>query len=71
MTTINLAQMSRAEKLKMMHALWEDLAREDNTVESPEWHGQVLRETEDRVRSGIEQSHDWEAAKSQLRKRAG
>jgi hypothetical protein len=45
MTMIDLQQMSREEKLKVMHALWEDLARDEDTVESPEWHQDVLRDT--------------------------
>jgi hypothetical protein len=71
MTTIDLKQMSREEKLKMMHALWEDLAKNEEAVGSPEWHGEVLRETEKRARSGAEQVHDWDEAKAELRKRAG
>lgn len=63
--------MSREEKLKVMHALWEDLARDEDAVESPEWHGDVLRETEERVRSGVEQARDWDEAKAELRNRAG
>jgi hypothetical protein len=70
MTPIELKQMSREEKLKVMHALWEDLARDNETVESPEWHGQTLRETEERVRSGVERVHDWNDAKAELRRRA-
>jgi hypothetical protein len=71
MTTIDLTQMSREEKLKVMHALWEDLAKDEEALDSPEWHGEVLRETEERMRSGVEQVHDWEEAKAELRKRAG
>jgi hypothetical protein len=71
MTTIDLKQMSREEKLKVMHALWEDLARDEDAVDSPEWHGQALRETEERVRSGVERVHDWKEAKAELRRRAG
>ena len=71
MTTIDLKQMSREEKLKAMHALWEDLARDEEALESPEWHGEALRETEERMRSGVEQVHDWDQAKADLRKRAG
>ena len=37
-----------------MHTLWEDLAREGDSIESPAWHGDVLRETEERVRAGTE-----------------
>jgi hypothetical protein len=71
MTTIDLTQMSREEKLKVMHALWENLARDEEALDSPQWHGEALRETEGRMRSGVEQVHDWEEAKAELRKRAG
>jgi hypothetical protein len=65
MTTIDVQRMSREEKLKLMQALWEDLAREGDAVESPAWHGEALRETEERVRSGAEQVRDWEEAKAE------
>ncbi len=71
MTTIDMQRMSREEKLKVMHALWEDLASEEDALESPAWHGEALRETEERVRSGTEQALDWDAAKAELRRRAG
>lgn len=70
MTMIDLQQMSREEKLKVMHALWEDLARDEDAVECPEWHGEILRETEERVHSGVERVRDWDEAKAELRKRA-
>jgi len=71
MTTIEMQGMSREEKLKVMHALWEDLAREEDAVESPAWHREALRETEERVRSGRERARDWEEAKAELRRWAG
>jgi hypothetical protein len=70
MMTIDMQRMSREEKLKVMHALWEDLAREEDAVESPAWHGHALGETEERVRSGSEGIHDWDEAKTELRRRA-
>jgi len=70
MKMIDLQQMSREEKLKVMHALWEDLARDEDAVESPEWHGELLPETEERVRSGVERVRDWDEAKAELLKRA-
>jgi hypothetical protein len=71
MTTMDLRQMSREEKLKVMHALWEDLVKDEDAVGSPEWHGEALRETEERMRSGVEHVHDWDKAKAELRKRPG
>jgi hypothetical protein len=67
---LNLRQMSREEKLRAMHALWEDLAQEDEAVESPGWHGESLKETEERMQSGAERIRDWEEAKEELRRRA-
>lgn len=56
MPMIDIQQMSHEEKLKVMHALWEDLARDEDALESPAWHGEVVRETEERARSGAEQA---------------
>lgn len=67
---IDLQQMTRDEKLKAMHAIWEDLAKDDDEVESPAWHGDALRETEALVRAGTERVLDWEEAKEELRRRA-
>jgi hypothetical protein len=71
MTATELQGMTREEKLKIMHAVWEDLARDSDSLESPAWHGDALRETEERVRSGTERVWDWEEAKAELRKRVG
>ena len=68
---LDLKQMSREEKFKAMHALWEDLARDGDSLESPAWHEHALRETEQRVKAGVEGIADWEEAKRELRKRMG
>lgn len=67
MIGLDLHRMTRAEKLEAMHALWEDLARDEAAVESPAWHAGALRETEERVCSGKEAVHDWEEAKARLK----
>lgn len=61
--------MSKAEKLQAMEALWVDLSKDETNIESPAWHGHVLRETEERVSSGLESPVDWSVAKQDLRKR--
>jgi hypothetical protein len=68
--TLDLQRMSRDEKLRMMHVLWEDLAKDDSQTESPEWHRRALDETEARAKSGTETVYGWEAAKAELRRRA-
>ena len=67
--TLPLEQMTTAEKLRVMETLWNDLARHEEQVESPEWHGQVLRERAAKVSEGKETFMDWETAKEQLRHR--
>ena len=47
-----LHEMSFEEKLQAMEALWEDLSREPDRIESPSWHQDLLKETERRVESG-------------------
>jgi hypothetical protein len=64
-----LDQMTTTEKLRVMETLWADLSRNEQEIESPAWHEQVLREREDRVRSGQESFIGWETAKQQLRDR--
>jgi hypothetical protein len=62
-------QMTRLEKLSAMEALWVDLSRDEQALESPAWHADALRETERRVAAGEEKPIDWETAKKELRKR--
>jgi len=52
-----------------MEAIWEDLSKEDEEVESPKWHQEALQETEQRLNLGEEKKVDWHTAKKELRKR--
>jgi hypothetical protein len=64
-----LDKMTVAEKLRAMEAIWADLSRDESQIESPEWHGMVLRERDAKIKSGEEKFIDWETAKEQLRKK--
>jgi hypothetical protein len=68
-SAIEIKHLSRKEKLRMMEAIWEDLSREDEEVESPGWHQQALLDTEGRLSAGQEKIVDWQAAKKELRNR--
>jgi hypothetical protein len=67
--SIEIGHLSREEKLRVMEAIWEDLAREAEQVESPDWHRDALDETERRRAAGQESITDWDEAKKELRKR--
>jgi hypothetical protein len=68
MTVEALRKLPRAEKLRLMETLWEELSRSEDELESPAWHAGELAETERRLAEGKEQMLDWEAAKKELRK---
>lgn len=60
---IDIHHLTREEKLRVMEAIWEDLSRDEEEIESPEWHEEALRETEKRLRMGEERIIDWDDAK--------
>jgi hypothetical protein len=66
MSALEIQQMPRHEKLRLMEALWADLSRDESEVESPAWHADALRETAERVARGEENFLDWETAKAEL-----
>jgi hypothetical protein len=67
--TLPLNEMSLPEKLRMMEALWEDLSRNSDALDSPAWHDAVLEERERRIAAGETHFSDWEQAKADIRKR--
>ena len=67
--TLPLDQMTTEEKLRAMEALWADLSRHEEDLPSPAWHEEVLKEREERIKSGQETFIDWETAKQELRDR--
>ena len=61
--------MTREEKLRLMEELWADLSRDEAQVTSPAWHGGVLQDRAEDVKSGKEGFMDWGVAKRELRDR--
>ena len=69
--SMNLAlkEMTLEEKLAAMELLWDDLARSPESIESPDWHKDILDERRQRVAEGKAQFTDWETAKTEIRKK--
>ncbi len=65
--TLPLERMTKAEKISTMESLWADLCRDPEEVQSPAWHGQILRQREEAVRAGTEAVSDWRSAKKMIR----
>ena len=50
--TLNLKEMTREEKIAAMEAIWADLSRNPNQVESPDWHKDALAQAQASVEDG-------------------
>ena len=68
-TKLPLHEMTIQEKLAAMEALWEDLSRSPETIESPEWHREILDERRQRVAGGTAHFEEWETAKTKIREK--
>ena len=61
-----LENMSVAEKLRVMEAVWASLCHKPVDVASPEWHEKVLAERTRRLESGESTISKWSEAKRRL-----
>jgi putative addiction module component (TIGR02574 family) len=50
--TLDLKQMSRPEKVRLMEEIWQDLSADEQEVESPSWHGEIIAERIAKVEEG-------------------
>lgn len=62
-------QAAGRRKLKIIEALWGDIADDEASFPSPAWHEQALQETAAEFEAGQIESLDWEEAKKALRQR--
>jgi hypothetical protein len=69
MISLPIKDMTKAEKLMALEALWNDLSCNEEEFESPGWQQDELAATEERVKAGKEQFIDWEQAKKDFRGR--
>ncbi|WP_416208176.1 addiction module protein [Halomonas sp.] len=66
---MRLGDMSIREKLSAMEALWDDLARDPDSVPVPVWHQEVLEERGLRAETGGNSFNEWESTKNWVRER--
>jgi len=62
-----IQQLPLHEKLMIMEALWESIARDEDRLEVPQWHKDILDEREKLAQEGRAKFIDWETAKQQVR----
>ncbi len=52
MTTIEIKKMSTIERLQAMEELWDALCHEEQDIESPEWHKEILKGRKKKIETG-------------------
>jgi len=62
-----LHELPLHDKLRMMEALWDDIAPLEAELEIPQWHKDLLDERERLVAEGKASFIDWETAKRQIK----
>lgn len=64
---LSIENLTRAEKLRTMELIWDDLSRDSETLSSPEWHAQALKDAERALAENQTHFVSWDAAKKLLR----
>jgi putative addiction module component (TIGR02574 family) len=65
---LSLSDYSYEQKLDLLETLWDDLARNDIVLKSPDWHQEILKDREQALSSGRVKISDWEEAKERIRR---
>ena len=63
-----LRTLPTVQKLRIIEALWDDLASDGSQYHSPPWHEAELQEAAEAYRAGQDEALDWSTAKDELRK---
>ena len=52
MTITEIKKMSIIERLQAMEELWDSLCHEENEIESPSWHKDILESRRKKIKEG-------------------
>jgi hypothetical protein len=63
-----IRNLSRAEKLMAMELIWRDLSSSQDSIESPSWHDDIIRERLEKAASGELLGNDESLREIQSRK---
>jgi len=69
-TREEVSELPLTEKLDLMEFLWEEIARDEAVVDTPEWRRDLLDEREAKIQSGEAEFISWENARREIDRRA-
>jgi putative addiction module component (TIGR02574 family) len=62
-----IAALPMAQRIELVMSLWDTI--DENQIESPAWHAEVLAEREAEIQSGKAKFIPWEDAKADILRR--
>ncbi len=66
--TLDLKKMTVQEKLQLIELIQNDLQSSAASIPMPEWHKDVLRQSEEDIKAGRDQFMDLDEAKKEIMK---
>lgn len=64
-----IEEMTPIQKVELMEALWESMNRKPEEMESPAWHGEVLKQRKEALKNGTDEFISLEEAEAYIRRR--
>ncbi len=65
---ISVSQLTLGQKLNLMEAIWDDLTKDDEILESPNWHSTILKDRDEAQSAGKISVSDWKEAKERIKR---
>jgi len=65
-----LDALTVAEKVRLLEQVWQSLCSQPDSIDSPDWHSDVLMERRQRLLDGSATCIPWNEAKAQLQRLA-
>lgn len=62
-----IQEISVHEKLRLIEAIWSQMAREEGNWEVPQWHEEIMEECERLIAEGQATFAEWEDGKKRIK----
>lgn len=67
--SLPLKRMTLAQKMEVLERVWDSVREQENKLESPAWHGEVLAERQQLVEEGKATFAPWDEVKERLHRK--
>lgn len=68
---ISISDLSLSQKLDLMESIWNDLSSDEKSLQSPDWHKEILNERDSAHKQGKLKTSNWSDAKKRIKRNLG